>query len=87
MAKITYTADNGSIEEFVDQAAVDAAVAAAKAATGTIETIQDVKVENTDGTVETLTPEEAGTTDSPSVEVPDVAPETTEAPVDTTETA
>ena len=61
MATIQYTADDGSVVAFVDpagvQAAVDAAIAALPTPTGTGETVEDVKVENTDGTSETFTPE------------------------------
>ena len=50
MAKITFTADDGSTQEF--DVTVPVVVAPA-------EVIADVKVENTDGTSETLTTEAA----------------------------
>lgn len=58
--KITLTHDDGSTEDFVNQATVDAAVATAVAAIpvgSTIETIADVQVFNTDGSTETFVPE------------------------------
>lgn len=70
MSKITYTADNGSVEEFVDQATVDAAVAAARAVAPVA--IAEETVTFSDGTEETLVPEPAVPSDAP-----------TEAPADT----
>lgn len=56
--KITLTHDDGSTEEFVNQATVDTAVATALAAVPTTpETIADVEVVNTDGSTETFIPE------------------------------
>lgn len=59
MAKITYTADDGSTQDFNDQAYTDAAVAAAVAALGSANTtaeVADVRIENTDGSSETFVP-------------------------------
>lgn len=74
MATINYTADDGSVVEFLDSAGVQAAVTAALAAipaTPTVEmTDSGVTVTHTDGSSQSFVPV---TTDSPS-EAPMEAP-------------